>query len=110
MVVQEREIEVQGVLTRYLTAGEGAPLVLLHGVGDNALDWRWVMPILARDHRVYAPDLPGSGASAKPAADRYSPAPRSAFAAAISATTQAPVPTIERPKIKLNSGMSFTAS
>src|ERR671929_1807161 len=74
MVVQEQEIEVQGVLTRYLTAGEGAPLVLLHGVGDNALDWRWVMPILARDHRVYAPDLPGSGASAKPAADRYSPA------------------------------------
>jgi pimeloyl-ACP methyl ester carboxylesterase len=74
MVVQEREIEVEGVLTRILTAGEGAPLVLLHGVGDNALDWRWVMPTLARDHRVYAPDLPGSGASAKPAADRYSPA------------------------------------
>jgi pimeloyl-ACP methyl ester carboxylesterase len=74
MVVQEREIEVEGVLTRYLTAGEGSPLVLLHGVGDNALDWRWVMPTLAHDHRVYAPDLPGSGASAKPAAHRYSPA------------------------------------
>jgi pimeloyl-ACP methyl ester carboxylesterase len=55
MVVQEREIEVEGVLTRFLTAGEGAPLVLLHGVGDNALDWPWVTPILARDHRVYAP-------------------------------------------------------
>jgi pimeloyl-ACP methyl ester carboxylesterase len=74
MVVQEQKIEVQGVPTRYLMAGEGLPLLLLHGVGDNALDWRWVMPILARDHRVYAPDLPGSGASAKPAADRYSPA------------------------------------
>jgi len=32
------------------------------------------MPTLAREHRVYAPDLPGSGDSAKPAADRYSPA------------------------------------
>jgi pimeloyl-ACP methyl ester carboxylesterase len=74
LVVQEREIEVEGVPTRCLTAGEGGPLVLLHGVGDNALDWRWVMPTLARDHRVYAPDLPGSGVSAEPAADRYSPA------------------------------------
>jgi pimeloyl-ACP methyl ester carboxylesterase len=74
MVAQEREIEVGGVLTRYLTAGEGAPLLLLHGVGDNALDWRWVMSTLARNHQIYAPDLPGSGASAKPAADRYSPA------------------------------------
>lgn len=74
MVVQAREIEVEGVLTRYLTAGDGPPLVLLHGVGDNALDWRWAMPALSHDHRVYAPDLPGSGGSTKPAADRYSSA------------------------------------
>ena len=72
MVVQEREIEVEGLPTRYLTAGEGLPLLLLHGVGDNAFDWRWVIPTLARNHRVYAPDLPGSGGSAKPVAD-YSP-------------------------------------
>jgi pimeloyl-ACP methyl ester carboxylesterase len=48
-------------------------LVLLHGAGDNALDWRLVMPTLAATHRVYAPDLPGSPDSARPAAD-YSPA------------------------------------
>ena len=47
--------------------------MLLHGAGDNALDWRWVLPALARTHHVYAPDLPGSDDSAKPAAD-YSPA------------------------------------
>jgi pimeloyl-ACP methyl ester carboxylesterase len=46
--------------------------VLLHGAGDNSLDWRWVMPALAREHRVYAPDLLGSPDSARPAAD-YSP-------------------------------------
>jgi pimeloyl-ACP methyl ester carboxylesterase len=46
--------------------------VLLHGAGDNALDWRWVLPALAANHRVYAPDLPGSPDSARPAAD-YSP-------------------------------------
>src|SRR4028119_664561 len=74
MVVREREIRVEGVPTRFLTAGEGSPLILLHGVGDNALDWRWVIPALARDYRVYAPDLPGSGGSSKPAADSYSPA------------------------------------
>jgi 4,5:9,10-diseco-3-hydroxy-5,9,17-trioxoandrosta-1(10),2-diene-4-oate hydrolase len=43
--------------------------MLLHGAGDNALDWRWVMPTLAATHQVYAPDLPGSPDSARPAAD-----------------------------------------
>src|SRR3712207_8312940 len=59
--------------SRYLMAGEGGPLLLLHGVGDNALDWQWVMPTLARTQRVYALDLPGSGGSIKPDVD-YSPA------------------------------------
>jgi 2-hydroxy-6-oxonona-2,4-dienedioate hydrolase len=72
--VREERIEVGGLTIRYLTAGEGPPLVLLHGVGDNASDWRWVMPILARTHRVYAPDLPGSGGTSKHSAERYSPA------------------------------------
>jgi pimeloyl-ACP methyl ester carboxylesterase len=73
MVVEEHKTEVEGLATRYLAVGEGSPLLLLHGVGDNALDWRWVIPTLARTHRVYAPDLPGSGDSAKPNTD-YSPA------------------------------------
>jgi pimeloyl-ACP methyl ester carboxylesterase len=73
VVVEERDIEVAGLPIRYLSAGTGPPLVLLHGAGDNALDWRWVMPALATTHRVYAPDLPGSPDSARPSAD-YSPA------------------------------------
>jgi pimeloyl-ACP methyl ester carboxylesterase len=72
VVVEEQKIEVDGLPTRYLTAGTGPPLVLLHGAGDNALDWRWVMPALSATHLVYAPDLPGSPDSARPAAD-YSP-------------------------------------
>ncbi len=72
-VLQECRIDVDGLPTRYLAAGEGPPLILLHGVGDNALDWRWVLPALARGHRVYAPDLPGSSGNAKRQAD-YSPA------------------------------------
>src|SRR5215210_7305924 len=70
--VEEQNVEIVGLTIRYLAAGEGPPLVLLHGAGDNALDWRWVMPSLAATHRVYAPDLPGSPDSARPAAD-YSP-------------------------------------
>jgi pimeloyl-ACP methyl ester carboxylesterase len=80
-VVEQRSVEVEGLPIRYHRAGEGPPMVLLHGAGDNALDWRWVLPTLSRTHRVYAPDLPGSPDSARPAAD-YSPAFFERFAAA----------------------------
>jgi pimeloyl-ACP methyl ester carboxylesterase len=71
---EERYVDVNGLPTRYLRAGTtGPPLVLLHGVGDSALDWQWVMPTLAGTHRVYAPDLPGSGGTIKSDVD-YSPA------------------------------------
>jgi pimeloyl-ACP methyl ester carboxylesterase len=73
VAVEAKSVEVGGLPIRYLAGGEGPPLVLLHGAGDNSLDWRWVMPALAVTHRVYAPDLPGSPDSARPAAD-YSPA------------------------------------
>jgi pimeloyl-ACP methyl ester carboxylesterase len=80
-IVEERHVEVDGMPIRYLAAGEGPPLVLLHGAGDNSFDWRWVMPALAAAHRVYAPDLPGSPDSARPAA-AYSPAFFERFVAA----------------------------
>jgi pimeloyl-ACP methyl ester carboxylesterase len=73
VAVEAKSVEVGGLPIRYLAGGEGPPLVLLHGAGDNSLDWRWVLPALAPNHRVYAPDLPGSPDSARPAAD-YSPA------------------------------------
>jgi pimeloyl-ACP methyl ester carboxylesterase len=71
---EERYVNVNGLPTRYLRAGTtGPPLVLLHGVGDSALDWQWVMPTLAGTHRIYVPDLPGSGGTIKSDVD-YSPA------------------------------------
>ena len=74
MNFEERYVDVDRLPTRYLRAGTtGPPLVLLHGVGDSALDWQWVMPTLAGTHRVYAPDLPGSGGTIKSNVD-YSPA------------------------------------
>jgi magnesium chelatase accessory protein len=39
--------------------GTGAPLLLLHGTGASTHSWRGLMPRLADDFRVLAPDLPG---------------------------------------------------
>ncbi len=41
--------------------GEGPPMVLVHGLGGNALNWMRVGHALARHHRVYALDLVGFG-------------------------------------------------
>ena len=62
----EEQVEIGGVPTRFLVAGEGRPMVLLHADGDNRLDWRWVLTRLATHHRVYAPDLPGFGGTTVP--------------------------------------------
>jgi pimeloyl-ACP methyl ester carboxylesterase len=67
MGFEAQQIQVNGLNIRYLTAGnDEPPLVLLHGVGDSAFDWSWVIPTLGTKHRVIAPDFPGSGDSAKP--------------------------------------------
>lgn len=70
-MVEEQNIDIDGLSIRYMVAGEGPPLVLLHALGESAQDWRWVLPELARTHRVYAPDLPGFGESNKPVADYW---------------------------------------
>lgn len=68
----DKTIVVEGLTIRYLTAGTGPPLVLLHGVGTSASEWSWVLPALARNYRLYAVDLLGFDGSAKP--PNYSPA------------------------------------
>jgi pimeloyl-ACP methyl ester carboxylesterase len=69
-VAEERYINVRGLTTRYFTAGNVEPtLVLIHGVGDSAADWLWVMPTLAQRQRVLAVDLPGHGKSGKSKGD-----------------------------------------
>lgn len=60
---------VHGYRRAYRLAGEGPPLVLIHGIGDSSATWAEVIPDLARGHTVIAPDLLGHGASDKPRAD-----------------------------------------
>jgi 4,5:9,10-diseco-3-hydroxy-5,9,17-trioxoandrosta-1(10),2-diene-4-oate hydrolase len=53
---------------RAVIAGQGEPtLVLIHGFGDHLMTWRAVFDRLATNHKVVAFDLPGFGASEKPA-------------------------------------------
>ena len=56
------------VSVNYLQAGEGPPVVLLHGIGLDAanVSWRHTIPALAGHRTVYALDLPGHGDSDKP--------------------------------------------
>ncbi|HKV86355.1 MAG TPA: alpha/beta fold hydrolase [Ktedonobacterales bacterium] len=62
-------MDVLGHRMRYLTGGHGVPVVLLHGLADNAEAWGRILPALARDYQVFAPDLLGCGLSDKPAID-----------------------------------------
>ena len=45
-----------------LESGDGPPVLFLHGAGGIAA-WEGVLPLLARNHHVYAPMLPGFGES-----------------------------------------------
>lgn len=54
---------VDGVRLRYVRAGTGPAVVLLHGFASSIVTWRDVMPALARDHDVIALDFPGFGGS-----------------------------------------------
>ena len=56
---------------RYLEAGDGLPLLLLHGIGHSSTAWRRVIPELASSSRVLAIDLPGFGGSAAPTSTPY---------------------------------------
>jgi pimeloyl-ACP methyl ester carboxylesterase len=64
--VSERRLELAGVSTPVLEAGDGPPVVLLHGQGGWSGMWLPVVGDLAATHRVIAPDLPGLGASEVP--------------------------------------------
>ncbi len=59
-------------------AGQGPPLLLVHGLMTSSYSWRYVLAPLGERFTVYAPDLPGAGASGKPAR-RYGAADTARF-------------------------------
>jgi 2-hydroxymuconate-semialdehyde hydrolase len=62
--VEERRLETTGVSTSVLEAGEGSPIVLLHGgIQCGGVYWAPVISSLAEKNRVVVPDVPGLGES-----------------------------------------------
>ncbi|WP_091743204.1 alpha/beta fold hydrolase [Phenylobacterium immobile] len=65
-----RSVQANGIRTNYLEAGSGAETVMLiHGSGPGVSaygNWRLVLPALAENFRVIAPDMVGFGYSDRP--------------------------------------------
>jgi pimeloyl-ACP methyl ester carboxylesterase len=57
---------VNGIQMHYVMGGQGDPVVLLHGWPETWYAWHKVMPALAQNYTVIAPDLRGLGDSSKP--------------------------------------------
>src|SRR5947208_14519992 len=70
--VTECWMEIEGGRMRYLRAGSGPALILLHGLLGYSFSWRYTMPALAPYATVYAPDMLGAGFSERPAGLNHS--------------------------------------
>ncbi len=57
---------VNGIQMHYVIGGQGDPVVLMHGWPQTWYEWHHVMPTLAKNYTVVAPDLRGLGDSSKP--------------------------------------------
>jgi pimeloyl-ACP methyl ester carboxylesterase len=69
LAVEREEAELHGHRVGYQIAGEGPVVGLIHGITSTSECWRRVIPRLAEQHTVVAPDLLGHGGSAKPQGD-----------------------------------------
>lgn len=66
--VEHRYAELGEVMLHYVTAGQGPPVVLLHGWPQTWWEWRHTLAALAPHYTVIAPDLRGLGDSSRPLA------------------------------------------
>jgi pimeloyl-ACP methyl ester carboxylesterase len=74
-VINEGNVQANGLQFSYLEAGEGPLVLLLHGFPDNALTWDRVMPALVdAGYRAVAPFMRGYPPTTIPADGRYDPA------------------------------------
>ena len=64
--VEECWMDFDGARMRYLRAGSGPAVILVHGLLGYSFSWRYTMPALAPYATVYAPDMLGAGFSDRP--------------------------------------------
>jgi pimeloyl-ACP methyl ester carboxylesterase len=63
VVIEENWLELPGGRMRYLKAGSGPALILIHGLMGYSFSWRFTIPALAPHATVYAIDNLGAGLS-----------------------------------------------
>lgn len=69
-----KSIVAAGLRSNYHDVGQGFPVLMIHGSGPGVsayANWRLVMPELAKDRRVIAPDMAGFGFTDRPAGASY---------------------------------------
>jgi pimeloyl-ACP methyl ester carboxylesterase len=66
MTFSHHTASVNSIQLHYVIGGHGNPVILLHGWPETWYEWHLVMPSLAKNYTVIAPDLPGLGDSSKP--------------------------------------------
>jgi len=71
-IVEESWVMLDGARMRYLHAGSGPTLLLVHGLLGYSFSWRFAIPTLAQHATVYAVDLMGTGFSDRPPGLDYS--------------------------------------
>lgn len=69
VAVRHGRVRVNGIRMHYVTAGEGEPLLLLHGTPKTHFYWYSLIALLTPHFRVVAPDLRGFGDTDKPPAE-----------------------------------------
>jgi len=67
--VDAGSIRIRGREATYRVAGSGPAVVLIHGMASSSSTWSGVIPELAQNATVIAPDLPGHGGSTNPGGD-----------------------------------------
>lgn len=58
-----KSFEYNGATVFYTVEGEGNPVLLMHGFGEDSTVWKEQVPVLQQQYRVILPDLPGTGGS-----------------------------------------------
>jgi pimeloyl-ACP methyl ester carboxylesterase len=71
--IQSKNAKIDGLNIHYYTAGEGEPLLVIHGGAGDARSWWSNIQNLSQKYRVYAPDLPGYGTSQPMEGNYYIP-------------------------------------
>ena len=68
---EEQTIQIDGFKIHYSVQGQGAPVLMIHGLAASLHSWTELAPLMAQEFQTIALDLPGFGGSSKLTARKY---------------------------------------